>query len=211
MVRIVLVEDHQIVREGLRAILEKEGLQIVGEAADGRQAIELVETMKPDVVVMDVSMPNLNGIDATKKLTLVDPKVKVIGLSMNSDRRYVLEMLGAGAVGYLVKSGAADELVLAVGAVMAGKTYLSPHISGVVVDALRHPNLTIGAKTLSIREREVLQLLAEGHTSKDIAHQLSVAVSTIETHRKQIMSKLGLHSIAELTKYAVREGLTSLD
>ncbi|HTJ83280.1 MAG TPA: response regulator transcription factor, partial [Polyangiaceae bacterium] len=213
------VEDHRIVREGLRAILDKEaGITVVGEAADGREAIQLVQASQPDVVVMDVSMPGLNGIDATKKILAESPKVRVIGLSMSSDRRYVLEMLASGAAGYLVKNAAGEELVRAIRTVAAGQTYLSPQVSGLVVNALVQgpsPYPQRGARTpttaLSTREREVLQLLAEGLTSKDIAARLGVAVSTIETHRKQIMSKLELRSIAELTKYAVRLGLTPLE
>jgi DNA-binding NarL/FixJ family response regulator len=213
-VRILLAEDHKIVREGLRAILEKEdGFVVVGEAADGREAIRLAHATKPDIVVMDISMPGLNGIDATKRILAEDPRTKVIGLSMNSDRRYVLEMLGAGAAAYLVKNAAADELVRAIHAVCDGQTYLSPQVSAAVVDAVvRRPATSagLGMGVLSTREREVLQLLAEGLTSKDIADKLTIAVSTVETHRKQIMSKLNIRSVAELTKYAVREGITSL-
>lgn len=217
--KVLLVEDHRIVREGLRAILDKEpGITVVGEAADGREAIQFVQTSQPDVVVMDVSMPGLNGIDATKKVLGECPKARVIGLSMSSDRRYVLEMLASGAAGYLVKNADGEELVRAIRTVAAGQTYLSPQVSGLVVNALvlgPSPYPAKGGRTpttaLSTREREVLQLLAEGLTSKDIAARLGVAVSTVETHRKQIMSKLELRSIAELTKYAVRLGLTPLE
>jgi DNA-binding NarL/FixJ family response regulator len=214
-VRILLVDDHKIIRDGLRAILEKQvGMEVVGEAANGHEAIALLPEVRPNVVIMDVTMPGLNGIDATRRIASAFPDVKVIGLSMNSDRRYVLAMLSAGACGYLLKNAAADELIRAIHAVSTGLTYLSPGIAGVVVDTLvRHASAgePAPASALSSREREVLQLLAEGRTSKEIAAQLNVAVPTIETHRRQIMSKLNLRSIAELTKYAIREGLTSLD
>jgi DNA-binding NarL/FixJ family response regulator len=156
-------------------------------------------------------MPELNGIDATKLILADDPKVKVVGLSMHAQPRYVLEMLAAGAVGYLVKKAASEELVRAIHATLTGQIYLSPEISGIVVDAVVRPGARIEAGLLSTREREVLQLLAEGFTSKHIADRLCVAVSTVETHRKQIMSKLDLHTVAALTKYAVREGLTTLE
>jgi len=213
--RIVLADDHKIIRDGLRAILEKHpGMAVVGEAENGHQAIAVTQSTAPDVVVMDVSMPELNGIDASKRIANELPRTKIIALSMCADRRYVLAMLAAGAAGYLLKNAAADELIRAIETTVAGRTYLSPEIAGVVVDTLRDrttPVEPIHASVLSSREREVLQLLAEGRTSKEIAKQLHVAVTTIETHRRQIMAKLGLHSIAELTKYAIREGLTSVD
>lgn len=213
--RIVLADDHKIIRDGLRAILEKHpGMAVVGEAENGHQAIAVTQSTAPDVVVMDVSMPELNGIDASKRIASELPRTKIIALSMCADRRYVLAMLAAGAAGYLLKNAAADELIRAIETTVAGRTYLSPEIAGVVVDTLRDrttPAEPIHAGVLSSREREVLQLLAEGRTSKEIAKQLHVAVTTIETHRRQIMAKLGLHSIAELTKYAIREGLTSVD
>lgn len=213
--KIVLADDHKIIRDGLRAILEKQpGMVVVGEAENGHQAIAVAHKTQPDVVVMDVSMPELNGIDAAKRITDEQPRTKIIALSMCADRRYVVAMLSAGASGYLLKNAAADELVQAIHTTVLGRTYLSPEIAGVVVDSLRErtvPEEPIHAGVLSSREREVLQLLAEGRTSKEIAAQLHVAVTTVETHRRQIMSKLGLHSIAGLTKYAIREGLTSLD
>jgi two-component system NarL family response regulator len=210
--KILLVDDHRIVRQGVRALLEREeGLSVVGEASDGREAIRLASTTHPDVILMDVSMPELNGIDATKLILADTPKAKIIGLSMHTEPRFVLDMLAAGAAGYLVKSTMIDDVVRAIQATMNGQIYLSPEISGVVVGAVVRPVSTPAApSTLSTREREVLQLLAEGYTSKHIADRLCVAVSTIESHRKQIMAKLGLHSVAALTKYAVREGLTTL-
>jgi two-component system response regulator NreC len=211
--KILLADDHKMLRDGLRAILEKEGLQVVGEAATGHEAIELAHRLRPDVVVMDISMPELNGIDATRRIVADQPGVKVIGLSMNSDRRYVVAMFAAGAVGYLLKNSASEELIQAVHAVSNDLTYVSPSIAAIVVDRLvdgtRPPE--VKTKPLSPREREVLQLLAEGKSSKDIATRLDLAVPTVETHRRQIMDKLNLRTIAELTKYAIREGITSVD
>jgi DNA-binding NarL/FixJ family response regulator len=213
--KILLVDDHMIIREGLRAILEKQPeIVVVGEAADGHEAIVRARTVDPDVIVMDVSMRGLNGIDATARIVNEFPRIKVIGLSMNSDRRYVLAMLAAGAVGYILKDTASQELIRALRMVAAGHTYLSPEITGIVVDTAVHGSRPVeasAASALSTREREVLQLLAEGRTSKDISSQLHIAVTTVDTHRRQIMCKLKLRTIAELTKYAIREGLTPLD
>jgi len=213
--KVLLVDDHKIIRDGLRAILEKQPeIDVVGEAADGHEAIECAQKAGPDVIVMDVSMRGLNGIDATARIVSERPGIKVIGLSMNSDRRYVLAMLSAGAGGYILKDAASQELIHALRTVAAGHTYLSPEITGIVVDTAVHasrPAEAAAASALSTREREVLQLLAEGRTSKDIAAQLHIAVTTVDTHRRQIMCKLKIRTIAELTKYAIREGLTSLD
>lgn len=210
--KILLVDDHKMMRDGLRALLEKEGEEVVGEAANGREAIALTHRLRPQIVVMDISMPELNGVDATRRLMAELPDVKVIGLSMNSDRRYVVAMFEAGAVGYLLKNSASEELMQAVRAVTGDLTYVSPSIAAIVVDSCIAPSsLAKSGRPLSPRERQVLQLLAEGKSSKDIASRLDIAVPTVETHRRQIMDKLNLHTIAELTKYAVREGLTSLD
>lgn len=211
--KILLVDDHKMMRDGLRAILEKEGLNVVGEAANGHEAIALCHRLKPQIVVMDISMPELNGVDATRRLVGEVPGIKVIALSMNSDRRYVIAMFEAGAVGYLLKNSASDELIQAVRTVAGDLTYVSPSVAAVVVDNCisRQTHAASSDKPLSPREREVLQLLAEGKSSKDIALHLNLAVPTVETHRRQIMDKLSLRTIAELTKYAVREGLTSLD
>lgn len=220
--KILLCDDHRMMRDGLRAILEKEGLEVVGEAANGRDVIALATDLKPDVVVMDISMPELNGIDATRLLLAGSPRSKVIGLSMNSDRRYVIAMFAAGAVGYLLKSSASDELIQAIRAVTSNLKYVSPAVVGSFVDdcvARLDDNAPPGSSTtgpgstrpLSPREREVLQLLAEGKSSKDIALRLAIGATTVETHRRQIMDKLGLRTVAELTKYAVREGLTTLE
>lgn len=210
--RVLIADDHKMMRDGLRAVLEKAGIAVSGEAANGFEAVELAQTLQPQIVVMDISMPGLNGIDATRLLLAKSTEVRVIALSMNSDRRYVAAMFKAGAVGYLLKNSASDELIQALHAVADGLTYVSPAIAATVVVDWMAPQAAIAAdKPLSTREREVLQLLAEGNSSKDIAKRLGVAVPTIETHRRQIMGKLKLHSIAELTKFAIREGLTSLD
>jgi DNA-binding NarL/FixJ family response regulator len=202
-----------MMRDGLRAIIaQEEGFDVVGEAANGHEAVALARRLKPQVVIMDISMPELNGVDATRQLLLEQPGLKVIALSMNADRRYVLAMFKAGAVGYLLKNSASDELIQALRAVTEDLTYVSPSIAAVVVD--NYVSSTSSGSTdkpLSPREREVLQLLAEGKSSKDIASRLNLALPTVETHRRQIMDKLGLRTIAELTKYAIREGLTSLD
>jgi len=212
-VRLLLCDDHRMMRDGLRAILEKEGLEVVGEASNGHDVIELARRLRPDIVVMDISMPDLNGIDATRALVGELRGIKVIGLSMNADQRYVMAMFKAGAAGYLLKNGASDELIRAVRAVATDLTYVSPSIAAAVVDRAVAPPLVTATvrKALSPREREVLQLLAEGNASKEIASRLNLSVATVESHRRQIVEKLDIHSIAQLTKYAIREGLTSTD
>lgn len=209
--KILLADDHRMMREGLRALLEKDGLEVVGEAADGREALELTRTLRPDVVVMDISMPGLNGVDATRRILAEVPACKVVALSMNTDRRYVRAMFEAGAAGYLVKNAASRELVLAILAVWQGQKYVDTSIVGDVIDGwVGQPTApSRSERALSPREREVLQLLAEGRSSKEIAVQLEIALPTVETHRRQIMAKTGLRTIAALTKYAIREGLTS--
>ncbi len=212
--KVVLADDHRIMRDGLRAVLTAAGVQVVGEAGDGEAAIAEAARSHPDVVVIDIAMPKLSGIEATRQLRAKMPGTKVIALSMNSDRRYVMAMLEAGAAGYLLKDAAADELLMALDAVGRGETYLSPAIAASVVDhALRaRPSPSSGPeKPLSAREREVVQLVAEGKSSKEIAMILHIAVPTVDTHRRQIMDKLQLRTIAELTKYAIREGLTSAE
>jgi len=213
--RVLLADDHRMMRDGLRAVLDKDGMKVVGEAATGHEAIALAHSLVPDVVIMDIAMPELNGIDATRRLTKELPHVKVIALSMNADRRYVMAMLEAGAAGYLLKNEASEELLRAISAVMRGQTYVSPAVAGNVLEHVmgRRPRAgsAVSERPLSPREREVLQLLAEGKSSKEIASVLSIALPTVETHRRQLMSKLKLRSIAELTKYAIREGLTSVE
>ena len=214
-IRVLLGDDHRIVREGLRILLEKEpDIEVIGEAEDGHSTVELARKLKPQIVVMDITMPDLNGIEATYEITKEIPGVKVLALSMHVDKRFVEKMLKAGATGYLPKDCAYEELVRAVHTVASNETYLSPTIA----DMVRRDYLRQGPKAdtsvfsvLTLREREVLQFMAEGKTTKAIASHLEVSVKTIETHRQHVMQKLNLHSLAELTKYAIREGLTSLE
>ena len=220
MLKVLLADDHRMMRDGLKAVLQRGEIQVVGEAATGHEAIALAHRLQPQVVIMDIAMPELNGLDATRRLVAELPGIKVIGLSMNADRRYVLAMFEAGAVGYLLKNSASDELIQAVRIVAGNHRYLSSAIDDVVLDEVPLSSPTTERrrassdahhiKLLSQREREVLQLLAEGKSSKEIATCLAVAIPTVETHRRQIMNKLNLRTIAELTKYAVREGLTSV-
>ena len=185
----------------------------MGEAEDGRSAVKLAKKLDPDAVIIDISMPGLNGIEATRQIHQEAPQVKVIVLSMRSDRRAVLAAFAAGASGYLLKEAAFEEMVVAIKVALKGQTYLSPAIAHVVVrNSIEYWSASAEpmGRGISSREREILQLVAEGRSSKEMAESLYVSVKTIETHRKQIMNKLNLHSIAELTKYAVREGVTSL-
>jgi len=214
-IRILVADDHRMLRDGLRSILKKyPHMEVVGEAADGRTAVQLADQLTPDVVVMDISMRDMNGIEATRKIKAASPQVKVIALSMHSDKRYALEMLEAGASGYVLKGAASSELVQAIELAIEGKQYLSPEITGMVVSSYvgrQFPTDGSACALLSVREREVLQLLAEGKTSKQIAAALHMSDRTADTHRRNIMKRLDLHSIAELTKFAVREGLTPLE
>lgn len=210
---VLLADDHKIVRDGLRTLLQKNSdIEVIAEAEDGRETVQLARKLTPAIVVMDIAMPDLNGIEATRQIMAEQPGIKVIALSMHSDKRFVMEMLKAGASAYLLKDCAFEELILAIRAVMENKTYLSPGIAGVVVEDLIHSRKEEPSvfSVLTDREREVLQLLSEGQTTKEIASHLLVSIKTIETHRNRIMDKLGIHTIAELTKYAIREGLTSL-
>jgi DNA-binding NarL/FixJ family response regulator len=214
-VRIVLADDHKMLRDGLRQLIEREhGLAVVGEAADGRALLELVRTAPPDIVVLDVSMPGMNGIEATRRIRSLSATTRVIILSMHSDRRFVVESIKAGASGYLLKDDGFDELVRAIGLVMDGHLVLAPGLAEAMLQdyiAVSDAPVASAFGRLSPREREVLQLVAEGHSTREIAAQLSVSVKTVETVRQHVMDKLDLHSIADLTKYAVREGLTELD
>ncbi len=214
-IRVLLADDHKIVRDGLRALLEKESdMEVVGEADGGVQAVQLARELAPTVVVMDIAMPDLNGIEAAAKIREHDPQVKIIALSMHSDKRFVGGMLRAGASGYLLKDCAFGELSNAIRAVMRGQTYLSPGIAHVVVEGyVRGAGAPgqAGGSALTPREREVLQLLAEGKATREIAALLNLSVRTVETHRQQIMNKLNLHKAAELVKYAIREGMISLE
>jgi len=214
-VRVLVADDHNIIRQGLSALIAKEkDMEVVGEAEDGRAAVKLAGELKPHVVVMDIGMKHLNGIEATRQILAARPNVKVVALSMHSDQQFVSSMLEAGASGYLLKDCAFEELTTAVRTVIEGKTYLSPPVAGTVVaDYIRKLSSSQmpDIRHLTGREREVLQLMAEGSTTKEIAYQFSVSVKTVETHRRNIMGKLNIHSVAKLTKYAIRQGLTSLD
>jgi two-component system response regulator NreC len=206
-IRILLADDHAVVRQGFRMILSAHpDLEIVGEAGNGREAVDLAASLRPDVVVMDVAMPELNGIEATRRLTADNPHVRVVALSMHKDSVYVREILRAGARGYLLKDSVADDLVAAVRAVAGGEGYLSPAISNAVLDDYRK-HVTDPIDLLSSREREVLQMLAEGKTNKEIAVILNLSVYTVDAHRGRIMEKLNVHSINELVRFAVRKGL----
>ena len=212
--RILLGDDHVIVREGLKALLKDiPDVDVVGEADNGRDIIKLCQEKSPDVVIMDVSMPDLNGVEATRQIVADFPKIRVIALSMHSSRRVVEEMIQAGAKGYVVKNSAFDELAVALDSIRANKAYISPSVAGFLLDRIVNPTPetpTAGAM-LSPREREVLQLLTEGKKAKDIAARLNVSLSTIETHRRNIMQKLDMHTLPELTKFAIREGITTAE
>ncbi len=214
-ISILIADDHKIVREGLIALLSQHPqMQVVGEAENGRQAVQLAASLRPQVVIIDIGMPELNGIEATRQIVAEVPGAKVIALSMHSDKRFVKGMLKAGAAGYLLKYCASEELVSAIQMVMANRVYLSHDITGIVVEDYVQKLADSDAsafQTLTPREREVLQLLAEGHSTRQIADTLHVSVKTIEVHRKQLMDKLGLASLADLVKYAIREGLTSIE
>ena len=213
--RVLIVDDHKIMREGLRSLLEKQpDMEVVAEAENAQTALKLVEELKPDLVIIDVVMPALNGIEATRRILTKVPSVKVIALSMYSDKRFVMEMLRAGASGYLLKDCAFEELDGAIRAVTQGRTYITPRIVDIIVkdyfSQVEKPSSS-ALSSLTSRQYEVLQLLAEGRTTREIAQQMSLSVKTIESHRQQIISKLNIRSIAGLTKYAIREGLISMD
>jgi two-component system, NarL family, response regulator NreC len=206
-IRILLADDHAVVRQGFKMILGAQpDMEIVGEAGNGREAVDLAGQLKPDVVVMDVAMPELNGIEATRRVTAAVPHTRVIALSMHKDSVYVREVLRAGARGYLLKDSGAGDLVSAVRAVARGEGYLSPAVSNAVLDDYRR-HVTNPIDLLTTREREVLQMLAEGKTNKEIAGILNLSVYTVDAHRGRIMEKLNLHSINELVRFAVRNGL----
>lgn len=211
-VKILIADDHKIMRDGLRNMLDKEpGMEVVAEAKNGREAVRLAEQLRPDILIMDISMEDLNGIDATRALAGKGLKTRIVALSMHADKRFVAGMFEAGAMAYLLKDCSYDELLQALRQVMAGRTYLCSMISGVVVRDYIQRMRKNETSLLSPREKEILQLMAEGSTTKRIASQLQVSVKTVETHRQHIMDKLNIYSIAELTKYAIKEGITSLD
>ena len=211
-IRILIADDHKIMRDGLSNLLDKEaGMEVIAEAKNGREAIRLAEQLRPDILIMDISMEDLNGMDATRQIVGKNQGTKIIALSMHADKRFVAGMFEAGAMGYLLKECAFDELLQAIRQVMSGRTYLCSMISGVVIRDYIQRMRKSESSPLSPREKEILQLLAEGSTTKRIADQLKVSVKTVETHRQHIMEKLNIFSIAELTKYAIKEGITSLE
>ena len=204
-IRVVLADDHILVRQGVRALLEREGIQVVGEASDGQEAQRLVLHENPDAAVMDISMPNFNGLDAALGLSRSSPRTRLILLTRHNEEQYVAEALRCGVRGYVLKDQAANDLVRAIREVCSGQVYLSPGVSRAVVEAYATPDRPRDA--LSARERQVLQLIAEGKTTKDIAALIHVSAKTVETHRARLMQKLGIHEIAGLVRYAIRKGL----
>lgn len=214
-IRMLLADDHKLFRDGLSTLFGNlRDIEIVGEASSGPEALRLAREVAPDIILMDISMPELNGIEVTRQVLVDHPSIRIIILSMHSDRRYVTEALRAGAAGYLLKDTAFEELVGAVRDVLQGRIRLSDRITNIVVNdyvQLAGGEQVSAFTILSTREREVLQLLAEGKSTKEMAARLNISVKTVETHRKQIMDKLNIHTVAELTKYAVREGLTPLE
>jgi DNA-binding NarL/FixJ family response regulator len=213
-IRVLLADDHQLMRSGIRLMLEREtDLSVVGEANDGREAVALAKSLRPDVVVMDIGMANLNGIEAAQQMTGDSPEIAVVMLSMHSDESYVLRALKAGARGYLLKDSAEADLIKAVHAVAGGKSFFSPAVSKVLLDdyvrKLRRSGTEDAYDLLTPREREVLQLIAEGKSNKDIANLLNLSVYTVESHRSNLMEKLNVRGLPELILYAVRKGIIS--
>ena len=213
-IRIVLADDHAVMRTGLRLVLERQAdFTVVGEASDGREAVALVQRETPDVLVMDIGMPNLNGIEAARQVGAAAPQVAVVILSMHSDEAYVLRALKAGARGYLLKESAESDLIAAIRAVHAGKAFFSPAVSRMLVEdyvrQLQDREIEDSYELLTTREREILQLVAEGKSNKEVAAVLNLSLYTIETHRGNLMEKLGLHTVPELILYAVRKGVIS--
>jgi DNA-binding NarL/FixJ family response regulator len=206
--RVVLAEDHLVVREGVKALLESEGVEVVGEASDGQEACRLAHDLRPDVAILDLGMPTLNGLDAARKIRRTLPDVRVIILTMHTHERYLLEALRAGVTGYVLKSGAVGDLVQALGAVMQGMVYLSPGLPRTAVEALQSRKAIRSPKDpLSPRERQVLQLVAEGKTTRGVADAIGVSPKTAETHRLNLMKKLDIHDTAGLVRYAIERGI----
>jgi DNA-binding NarL/FixJ family response regulator len=215
-VKILIVDDHTIVRQGLRALLEAQtGFQVVGEAENGRDAVKKAQELTPDVVIMDVAMPILNGLEATRQIKRLLPDTKVLALTMYNDEEYVFQILKSGASGYLIKETAANELITAIQSVNSGTPFFSPLISRKIMESYLKEDeekKTRGeSDKLTNREKEVLQLITEGHTNNEIANLMNISVKTVETHRAHIMSKLDIHDVAGLIKYAIKKGLVVLD
>jgi DNA-binding NarL/FixJ family response regulator len=216
-IRILLADDHALVRAGIRALVQRvSGLEVVAEASDGREALRLVRDCQPDVVLMDIAMPELNGLDALPRIVKQHPKVAVIILSMHASREYVLQALQAGAAGYVLKNAAVDELETAIRTVARGDKYLTPAISeqiiaGVTAAKGEGAGSAAAAESLTQRQREILQLIAEGRTTREIAEILHISVKTVETHRTLLMDRLNLHDVAGLVRYAIRIGLVTLE
>jgi DNA-binding NarL/FixJ family response regulator len=214
-IKILIADDHRIMRSGIRSMLDKESdMEVVGEAENGRMTVRLAQELAPDVVIMDIAMPDLNGIDASRQILSEDPDIKVVALSMHSNEQFVSGMLNAGASGYLLKDCDFGELILAIRSVVADRSYLSPGVASIVLETYRREVSRTGCQEfdlLSSREREVLQLVAEGKTSKKIASLLNVSMKTVDAHRHQIMHKLNIHSVAGLTKYAIVKGILPLE
>jgi DNA-binding NarL/FixJ family response regulator len=213
-IKILLADDHVVLRHGLSKSLQTEkDIEIVGQANDGHTAVRLARELSPDVIIMDISMPDLNGIEATRQIVKMSPTCRVIGLSMHSTKKFVLEMFKAGACGYLLKDCEFDELIAAIRTVASGKTYICPAINDMIIATATGDNNNLDKKSafsaLTQREREVLQLLSEGKTTKQIAHILHISPKTVEVHRLNIMNKLQIDNVAQLTKYAIQEGLTN--
>jgi DNA-binding NarL/FixJ family response regulator len=215
-VKLLVADDHKIFRQGIKKLLEEESdLQVVGEAADGREAIKKATELKPDVILMDIAMANLNGLQATRQIKKVLPDTKVIMVTMHKNEEYVLQSFQAGASGYILKEGAVEELVSAIRTIHQDKSFLSPTISKTLIDAYLRKMETGKTETpfdlLTDREREVLQLIAEGYTNREVAKSLFISVKTVEAHRAHIMQKLNIHEIAKLVKYAIQKGLVDLN
>ncbi len=205
-IQVVVADDHQIVRQGLKALLEREGFRVVGEAANGQQALQLAEKFHPEVAVLDLAMPLLNGLDAAREIHRISPKTKTILLTMHTEQHYILEGLRSGAKGFVMKTHAAEDLVRAIREAARGGTYLSPEVSEAVIQAYQNKS-EFPVDPLSPRERQVLQLIAEGKTTKEVASNLEISVKTAETYRTRIMEKLDIHETASLVRYAIRRGL----
>jgi len=215
-VRLLIADDHKIFRQGIIKLLEEESdLQVVGEAADGREVVKKATELKPDIILMDIAMANLNGLEATKQIKKVLPESKIIMLTMHKNEEYVLQSFQAGATGYILKEGAVEELVSAIRSIHQDKSFLSPTVSKTLVDAFLRKMETGKSETpfdlLTDREREVLQLIAEGFTNREVAKQLFISVKTVEAHRAHIMQKLNIHDIAKLVKYAIQKGMVDLN